>query len=103
MNLKYTHNNYNLKKKLIKNKWTLLSIIHTKTDLKVLLDGGVHFSLDSEFSDSNNTDIMAFHSIKCINGVLISNKSGPILYLLKQPSFLFLYFVNIFQKMDLKY
>ena len=98
MNLKYTHNNYNLKKKLIKNKWTLLSIIHTKTDLKVLLDGGVHFSLDSEFLDSNNTDIMAFHSIKCINGVQISNKSGPIKYLLKQPSFYFYILLIYYRK-----
>lgn len=79
MNLKYTHNNYDLKKKLIKNKWTLLSIIHTKNDFKVLLDGGVHFSLDSEFLDANNTEIMAFHSIKCINIVLVSNKTGLIL------------------------
>lgn len=45
----------------------MFSVIHTKEDLKIFIDGAIHFSLDETFSDSNNTDLVPFFSVKCIN------------------------------------
>ena len=67
LNLKYTHHSYDINKRLKRNKWTLFSIIHTKDDLKLFVDGAIYFSLDESFTDSNNTDLMPFKTIKCIN------------------------------------
>ena len=64
--MKYTHHNYDLNKRLTRNKWTLLSVIHTKSAVKIFIDGAIHFSLDENFYDSNNTDVMPFYSMKCV-------------------------------------
>jgi hypothetical protein len=45
----------------------MFAVIHTKEDLKIFIDGAIHFSLDETFSDSNNTDLVPFFSVKCIN------------------------------------
>ena len=76
----------------------MFSVIHTKEDLKIFIDGAIHFSLDETFSDSNNTDLVPFFSVKCINIPLDSiqhNEEGKLfslfleaIYFYKKISFL---------------
>jgi len=45
----------------------MFSVIHSKEDLKIFIDGAIHFSLDETFSNSNDTDLVPFYSVKCVN------------------------------------
>jgi hypothetical protein len=98
LNLKYTYHEYDLKKRLHRNKWTMFSIIHTKEDMKIFIDGAIHFSFHENFTDSESTDLIPFYSVKCINlpseSIIQLDEKGRIIRILDR--FLRIYFLSHF-------